>query len=177
MKRILPFLMCVLLMAALWGCGAESGSSSVSRNGFQVDTENSTISHSTLTYYYTFSGNAKNYNITITYPNGSSYWCAKSGAMITSGWSNDYSENGYADGGTLCDVILAAVPKPMDTGKLIGAVLLLALGAFHLAFPQAAWQLAYGWRYQNAEPSEAALVFARVSGGGAILFGVVLLFL
>ncbi len=176
MKRILPILISLLLAAALWGCVAAHDSSPVSFNGFQVDTENATISHSTLTYHYTFSGNSQSYSITITYPNGSSYWCSKSGATVTSGWSNDYSENGYADGDTLCQVILASVPQGPDTGKLLGAGILFALGAFLLAFPQLAWQLEFGWRYREAEPSDAALILARVSGGVVIFLGIILLF-
>ena len=41
--------------------------------------------------------------------------------------------------------------------------------------PRAAWALSYGWRFKDAEPSEAALVVNRVCGGALVLLGLVVL--
>ena len=49
------------------------------------------------------------------------------------------------------------------------------MGIFNAAAPRAAWYLSYGWRYKDAEPSDAALVVARLGGAAAITAGVILL--
>lgn len=57
--------------------------------------------------------------------------------------------------------------KVLNGGKrmkdAIGIVFLL-LGLWMLIFPNMAWFLAYGWKYKNAEPTNIALVWMRVSG-------------
>ncbi len=58
---------------------------------------------------------------------------------------------------------------------LMGLILIL-LGIFNMAAPEAAWYLEYGWRFRDAEPSEAALLFARIGGGFAIVIGLFCLF-
>ena len=55
-------------------------------------------------------------------------------------------------------------------------MLLIALGAFNALAPKAAWYLSHGWRYKNAEPSEAALFFSRAGGVVLIFFGIILFF-
>ncbi len=54
-------------------------------------------------------------------------------------------------------------------------ILLMIIGLFNLISPQTGWYLSYGWRFKDAEPSDAALVMARIGGGIAILIGVILL--
>lgn len=55
-------------------------------------------------------------------------------------------------------------------------IICILIGIFNLAAPEAAWYLSRGWQFKDAEPSDAALVMARVGGAAAILIGVVLLF-
>ena len=55
-------------------------------------------------------------------------------------------------------------------------ILLMIIGLFNLISPRTGWYLSYGWRFKDAEPSDAALVMARIGGGIAILIGVILLF-
>ncbi len=37
------------------------------------------------------------------------------------------------------------------------------------------WYLSYGWRYKDAQPSDAALVIGRISGIAALVIGIVML--
>lgn len=55
------------------------------------------------------------------------------------------------------------------------AVIVIILGIIELASPQTAWYLSYGWRYKNAEPSEAALIIERIGGVIGIILGIILL--
>lgn len=62
-----------------------------------------------------------------------------------------------------------------DSHPVLGGVLLL-LGIVHLAFPRKMWELQYGWRYENAEPTDVALQVEAISGLVIALIGAALLF-
>jgi len=169
--------MAVLLVLPLCACSADSVYTVV-RNGreYVVDKKAGTISDGAYTYQYTFSGDSKAYSLEIEYPDGSTYWWQqdKSG-MGWGGWSGDYDQSLYTGGDTLRDVLKAKAPR---AHKYAGVgVLLLAVGAFETAAPRAAWYLRYGWRFKDAEPSDAALFLGRGGGMLAILVGIALLFL
>jgi len=61
-------------------------------------------------------------------------------------------------------------------GTSLAGWLLLGLGLFNLLAPRAVWFTSYGWRFKNAEPSDASLTFGRVSGAilGIIGIGILL---
>lgn len=56
------------------------------------------------------------------------------------------------------------------------AVIVILIGIFNLVAPDAAWELSRGWQFKDAEPSDAALVAARIGGGVTILIGIMILF-
>ena len=163
MKRIIViFLLAALLLS---GCAPEETVHTVTlnRNGidyaFTVDTENRTISDGQYTYTYTVNGD----HTTITYPNGARYYWTQNGMFGSGGWDDHYDPQTYTDGDMLIDVMDETTPEPKKGNFLVG-LLLAALGAFHTFAPYAAWYLSRGWLYKNAEPSDAALVLARISG-------------
>ena len=55
------------------------------------------------------------------------------------------------------------------------ALLLCGVGIFNLAAPKARWYLSYGWRFKDAEPSDAAITLSRIGGGIAVVIGVIML--
>ena len=177
MKKTILVLLSFLLVFALCGCGETATTYTVEKAGiaFEVDTENSTISDGTYTYKYTFSGDAESYAVKITYPNGSTYYWNQSGTSGQGGWSDDYDRDLYVDGGTLCDVAAAKAPKASAPTNVFGVLLLIGIGVFNLAAPQAAWYLSYGWRYKNAEPSDTALIMARVSGVAVLVIALLMI--
>lgn len=123
-----------------------------------------------------FSGNRAEYKIEIVYPDGSSWWWDKRSGYSVGGWSDDYDPQCYADGSDLRDALLEQAPKAPGEPKNWPAIgLLLALGIFNAAAPQASWRLSYGWRFKNAEPSAAALAACRFSGAAAIVLALVLM--
>lgn len=53
--------------------------------------------------------------------------------------------------------------------------LFILIGLFHSLAPRAAWYIHYGWRFQDAEPSDVYLTFLRVTGVLAMIVGVILI--
>lgn len=177
MKRLCMISILLLLSLSLLACTAQQTTYTITKNGieFQVDRAEQTISDGDNIYSYTFSGDSSNFEVTITYPNGSSYWLSQSGGMGLSGWSSDYVEDAYVSGETLVDIVRETAPKKAMPGKIIAGMILIALGLFDMAVPKVSWYLGYGWHYKRAEPSDAALLFARIGGGIAVVIGIVLL--
>ena len=185
MKKLLSAMLCMLLVVSLCACSSKDDANTISVAGkdgtvYVIDSENGTISDGTYTYQYKISGSSSGYTIDITYPDGSTYWwrTQKSGSFSTGsgGWSDDYDENRYVDGDTLCDVLEADVPEEKESKSVLLIFLFLIVGVFNAAFPYAAWYLEYGWRYKNAEPSDMALGLSRLGGIVAIIIAVIMIF-
>lgn len=173
MKQFRLFLLLSLVAALFLGCAATPTSYTVLHGDakFTVNTELGTISDELYTYLYEIDGSGSSRSVTITYPDGSTYWSSGS----VGGWSNGYRPDRYADGDTLLAVLEQSAPKEY-TGKPILGLLLIALGLWYVLSPHSAWYLSYGWRYKDAEPSDTALVVARISGILVILFGIFAMF-
>lgn len=186
MKRFLIAILGVLLVFSLCSCSfSYTGTRStytVNKYGtdYVVDPDNGTISDGTHTYQYELSVSSGGYSINITYPDGSTYWwnAQRRGNVTTGsgGWSDDYDENRYVDGGTLCDVLEENNPRENGSDNMILIFFLLAVGIFNTVWPHAAWHLEYGWRYKNAEPSGFALALNRFGGIIAIIIAVIMAF-
>jgi len=177
MKRFWYVLLLALLSVSLFGCGKQERTSTVSSNGieFVVDSDQKTITDGDNIYHYEFTGDDSSFKVTISYPDGSSYWYNQSGNMGQGGWSNDYVEGTYISGDTLVDIVQENAPKKTNPSKTIGAIILIALGFVDAVYPKVSWYIGYGWRYKNAEPSDAALIFGRIGGIAVIIVGVILL--
>ena len=184
MRKILQsFLMAVMTFICLTACvGSKStGIYTVDERGtlFTVDTNNMTISDGTNTYHYTVEGSGLRYTTEITYPDGSTYWWTveRSGNFSHGygGWSDDYDEDRYVAGDVLCDVLDTRAPEPPDDKNPILIMLLIVIGLFNLFAPQTSWYLSHGWKYKNAEPSEAAIGLNRFGGGAALVLALILI--
>lgn len=183
MKRMKRAGVALLIAAALFFLTAcadsiPSGSYTVAReNGtFTVDPEAGTISDGEHVYRFTVSGNS----VTITYPDGSAYWWTTQQSDSSGisagygGWSDDYAPGRYVDGDTLIDLLETRTSSDSPSSHPFFGILLLLLGLWSLISPRTSWYLSHGWRYKNAEPSDAALAVARIGGGCAVLFGIIL---
>lgn len=186
MKRTIAML--ALLFAAMLlfaGCKKEPAPTvyaiDVYGATYIVDTENCTISDGTYTYGYEYadSGNS----VDFTYPNGEVYGASITvasngiGGMSAGAISADYDySSGYTDPLTLYRALTSPreTERASDTNPLV-ALLLCGVGIFNLAAPKASWYLSYGWRFKDAEPSDAAITLSRIGGGIAIVIGVIML--
>ena len=115
-------------------------------------------------------------NITITYPNGATWWASGS----VGGWDGDYDTDRYMDGDFLARQITKAynTPRNWDDVLLVGLMCLVMIGLciVDIKHPDIFCRLRYGLWVQNAEPTEFALMVSRVCGIIGIV-GFVILFL
>lgn len=68
-------------------------------------------------------------------------------------------------------------PARERSGNPLVGILLLLFGSLNAAFPRVAWYLKDGWKFQDAEPSDEALMLYRVGGGLAAVVGLVVMFI
>lgn len=178
-KRLCPVFLSVLLCLTMTACGKEDTYTVTRGNStYTVDTVNTTISDGEYTYQYDLSGSAEKYRLEITYPDGSTYWWNQNDGIGHGGWDYDYSENRYADGDVLRDILEEGMEDGGPALRFLPvSILLAAVGLWGLISPYSAWYVSHGWRYKDAEPSEAALAVERFGGGFAVFLAVVLLFL
>lgn len=185
MKKVTVFLLCLLMLASLCACGAADADRdptyTVEKYGetYTVNPDEQTISDGAHIYSYDVSVGGTSTRVEITYPNGASYYWSWHGNVGSGGWSGSYNDTLYTRGDTLCDIVMDGVPAPeraASPGKLFLIIFAIPLGAFNIAFPQAAWYLEYGWRFKNAEPSDLALGLNRFGGIVLVVIGVLAIF-
>ena len=174
MKRILLFFLIFLLCTSIAGCGQKP--TVYEKNGYTVDLDAGTITKDGDVYAFTVTGRGDRSRIEITYPNGANYYFQWDGNSGHGGWSDDYDPERYADGDILMDLIDFDSPVEKRGGNPILGLVLIVIGLADAISPNTAWYLSYGWRFKNAEPSEAALVFGRIFGIFCVILGLILLF-
>ena len=149
---------------------------------YTIDTEGRTISDGTYTYGYEYAASGS--RVSFTYPDGNVYSAgiqsansSGAGGVSAGSVSADYDYNsGYTDPLSLCYALTSPreTERASDTNPLV-ALLLCGVGIFNLAAPKASWYLSYGWRFKDAEPSDAAITLSRIGGGIAVVIGVIML--
>jgi len=169
MKRVVLLVLVVALVICLSACAFFEEKIDPAAG---VDTENKSVTIGTHVYRYTLLGDTRNWELTIWYPDGSCY--------ITNPYQNDSNIttwNGgsdYAEAKDLAAMIRRAegLDVKREPRPILLPLLLLGTGIFCIAKPYESWWLSHGWRYKNAEPSEAALHMSRLGGVAVILIAV-----
>lgn len=152
---------------------------------YTIDTQSRTISDGTYTYGYEYAASGS--SVSFTYPDGNVYSAgiqsansSGAGGVSAGSVSADYDySSGYTDPLSLCYAL--ASPRETERAASSGsnhpfvALLLCGVGIFNLAAPKASWYLSYGWRFKDAEPSDAYMALARIGGGIAVVIGVIML--
>ena len=188
MKRYRCLLL-VLLMAFLCvACGAEEPesksktiSTEIGGQSAVVTFEPGTLSSGTVQMdsgIYTFAWDRSG-DLKITYPDGTGFTYTESGSGLAS-IDFDPEAKGYPSGITMAWGIESAIDQLRPArnsggGNALAGLLLLAVGAFGTFAPRAAWYLEYGWRFRDAEPSDAALTVQIIGGVILLLVGGVFL--
>jgi len=175
-------LVLMLLVLLCSACGAEEEpegktiSTQIGGQSAVVTFEPGTLSAGTVqtdkgTYAFAWdrSGDLK-----ITYPDGTRFTYTESGSGLAS-LDFDPEAKGYLSGITMAWGIESAIdqmrPARKEGPSPLLAIFLLAVGAWNTFVPRSAWYLSYGWRFRDAEPSDAALTAHIIGGVVALLAG------
>lgn len=183
-RKCACFLMAIFLAFALVGCysyqepdgvGVYSSSDGVS---YSINYNKKSIEYNGVEYTYAVDGSRENPTITITYPNGATYF---SDGDISS-WSDNYDETLFTPGQELVKRIrpsYTAVRRAPGAWNFIVTAICIVTGLFQAIFPRKAWELGHlftAWKYKSIEPSDDGLTMGRVSGIILIIIGVLLFF-
>jgi hypothetical protein len=122
-------------------------------------------------------GDYDHYRYDVLLPNGKEYYKETSGNTTTSG-GDDLTETEREEVETAIELYEIQYLEEEDdgySGNLAG-ILLIVIGLFSSLAPKAAWWLEIGWKLDDVDPSELALVMNRVVGILLIFIGVIMLF-
>ena len=175
MKRIIPLLICLLILC---GCASQEAVKEVNIRGkqFTVDTQAQTLHDGSYTYTYQMSGN----HVQIFYPDGTWYDVSTGGGWVIS-WSDDFDSSPsskYANGQDLADAVVQATEtEPFFTYNRIMGIVLVVLGVVYVLWPGIGWKLRYSIWVKDAEPTDFALGVGRAVGAVCIVVGIVVFFL
>ena len=180
-KNLIIFVMLFGVLISISSCkNASVYDVKIAGVSYEVNSIDKTINDGKYTYQYSFSGNKAYYTIRITYPDNFEYTYTHSGQTGTDSWNGNFNYV-YTKPETLCNVILADVPKPINAeiffAKVISFLTFIGIGIFFILFPDVIWKLKWGWRYKNSEPSEAAIKTNQFIGVIAIIASIIILFI
>lgn len=183
-KKHILFLLCLLLLISLFGCGdkqpADNKVKLIHKDGveYAIDMESCTIQDGSYIYSYV----ANSSGTTINYPNGESYTWKESNGIGIGSTSANFDYDSYVDPWILMDVIDEAYADEVVTVKTSHknagyGVLLLIVGIGYTVWSDKVWFLNWGWRYKNAEPSDLSIGLYKVGGIAAIIAGAIMIIL
>lgn len=179
MKRVVFCLLLLALLLSACSAGATYESVYTIEHGgmsFTVDMDQWTITQGEDVYHMQYDQDDSKSTVSITYPNGATYYETKQDSDVKTGHSTGYDPVRYISGEILVEVLkqprLAKEKSPVSS--LLGAVLIL-LGAFNIFLPEVAWRVQYGWVNRKAEPTEVAVLLSRITGVLAAFLGVILI--
>ena len=180
LRILLPLLILALILS---GCGKQSPEPytyTFSRDNqvitLTVNPETRTILDGTDVYDYVAEKHGSITSYVITYPNGATFHWTDTEHGGVGGWSDDYDETTYISGNILVFAIEEGMPREKQ-GNLALGLLIVLLGGIHALFPNIPIYLKYGWRFENAQPSEAYLLVTRIGGILAVIAGLVWCFI
>jgi hypothetical protein len=176
LRILLPLLVLALILS---GCGKQSPDPytyTFSRDNqvitLTVNPETRTILDGTDLYDYVAEKHGNITSYVITYPNGATFHWTDTEHGGAGGWSDDYDETAYISGNILVLAIKEGMPREKQGNFALGLLIVL-LGGVNALFPNIPIYLKYGWRFENAQPSEAYLLMTRIGGVIALIVGLV----
>ena len=181
MKRRFAWLLAVLLMLALLCACAETKTASTepytvgSYTVTPINEKSGTITDGTNTYSYRYSRSGSGYSVTFSYPDRTTYTWTENGSSGTGSASMEFDFAKYPSGMELNGVLSRTHPNVQKEKPVAVILVLLFVGAFNAAWPTGAWYLEVGWKFRDAEPSDAALGWNRASGVLALIVAVILI--
>ena len=179
MKKILSIvILAVLLLVA---CSPENKQLRVEQNGYRfvIDLHQQQIRHGEDVYSYEDSGS----RVTVTYPNGATYYQDYLGAEQTFGHSPSYNPARYISGKDLVQLVLDNAEEDKDTGNpgnlafIPTGILACLLGIWQVVAPDNAWRMGHLLTVERGELTDIGRMYIRLAGVIEVIMGAVLLIL
>lgn len=199
-KLLLALCLVMSMVLSLTACGG-SKRVWIDRYGYEcaIDYENGIFSiyknqEELAEIPFTVTVNGNNYHCEVTFPDGTSYWEKQKlqngmNTIIMPKVGEDYGySDGYVEvkqlikGDYIVDEIVENYEKAEEQtvsfpiGRIFLAIVVGLIGLLQVCAPEAMWFLNRGWRFKNAEPSEAGLAASRISGAFVMVLAVIILF-
>ena len=175
-RLILPLLLLALILS---GCAGEVQPYEYVRDDISVtvDPIQCRITCGEDVYLYEVEKTEIRTSYVIQYPNGAIFQWTSGEYGGAGGWTDDYDESTYIPGEILVDALDQAVrqaaPHRERNGNVGIGLLLIGLGSVSFFIPHLPFYLKYGWRFENAEPSDAYITVTRIGGAIAAVVGLV----
>ncbi len=146
--------------------------------GYKVDTVNMTVTQEGGENVFTYV--IEDMTVTITYPDGSTYWWTVTDMGGYGGWSDNYDEEKYISGEKMLNILSQVMPEVETTegeSRSLGmngifGIIFILLGIFYVLKPAKAWYMSVGWQFKDATPSDKAIGYYRAGGVFIILIGI-----
>ena len=175
-RILFPVLVLALVLSACGSTSKEPYDVTYDGKTITVYPETCTIVDGLNVYRYTASETAAGIDYDITYPNGGRYWWMSTNHGGHGGWSDGYDDSLYLSGDILIHALQQSAPREKNGNTAVG-LLLMGLGAVNFFLPELPFYLRYGWAVENAEPSDAYIVWTKACGAVVAIAGLVYCFI
>ena len=175
-RVLLPLLVLALL---LFGCSREPQPYEYVRGdiALSVDPADQTITHGENVYNYTMEeSRTGQVSFVIDYPNGGIFHWSTTGTGGAGGGNEAYNKIDYLPGPLLVDALEENIPRE-KTGSVFVGIILIALGGANFIWPERFFNYRYRWVVRDAEPSNANIMWEKITGVLILVLGLVLCFI
>lgn len=171
-KRIVKItaLAAIAIILTFTGCAKAPLISTADGKTLIFEDDNRTFKYIDEVYHYRVADN----DIYITYPNGYIYSQNINSNAAAKSWDipagmpeiSSAEEIGYIDENYLVDAILKhmRLKSEKSTTGIFAIIIAAAVGLWGIISPGSLWYVSYGWRYKNAQPTQAAIILNRIAG-------------
>ena len=172
----------ILLLSLLSGCSSQQNTMTIDGKSVTLNLESREVQVDEQVYHYV----TDEAQIEIEYPNGMVFRRVYEAEGTVDDWiktsetvdATYLGKMGYFEPNVLINQVIRFSPDSDSTQKdspsALG-VFLVTLGILNVLFPKWFWNIQYGWRYKNTEPTDTAINIQRLGGIIAIIVGFILM--
>ncbi|MCA0386570.1 MAG: hypothetical protein LCH34_13395 [Firmicutes bacterium] len=181
-KQVILLMVFILLLSLLSGCSSQQNSMTIDGKTVTLNLESREIQADDQVYRYV----TDETQIEIEYPNGMVFRRVYETEGTVDDWiktsetvdATYLDKMGYLEPNVLINQVIRFSPDSdsdqKDSPSALG-VFLVTLGILNVLFPKWFWNIQYGWRYKNTEPTDTAINIQRLGGIIAIIVGFILM--
>lgn len=181
-KQVILLMVIILLLSLLSGCSSQQNSMTIDGKSVTLNLERREIQVDDQVYRYV----TDEAQIEIEYPNGMVFRRVYETEGTVDDWIKTsetvdvayLDKMGYLEPNVLINQVIRFSPDSesdqKDSPSALG-VFLVTLGILNVLFPKWFWNIQYGWRYKNTEPTDTAINIQRLGGIIAIIVGFILM--